>query len=67
MTAKADLDATLGEEFLHIPVRETEPQVPADRQGDDLGREARSQRRPSLAPDGGDDDVEGGISCRESP
>jgi hypothetical protein len=35
-----DIDAALGEEFLDIAVGQTEPQVPADREGDDLGREA---------------------------
>ena len=35
-----DLDAALGEELLHVPVGQAEPQVPPDRQGDDLGREA---------------------------
>jgi hypothetical protein len=35
-----DLDAALGEELFDVPVREAEAQVPADRQGDDLGREA---------------------------
>src|SRR6266540_1632129 len=35
-----DLDAALGEELFDVPVGEAEAQVPADRQGDDLGREA---------------------------
>ena len=35
-----DLDASLRQEFLHIPVGEAEPEVPPDSQGDDLGREA---------------------------
>jgi hypothetical protein len=35
-----DLDAALGEEFFDVLVGQAEPQVPADRQGDDLGREA---------------------------
>jgi hypothetical protein len=34
-----DLDAALRQEFLDVPVGEAEPQVPADRQGDDLGWE----------------------------
>ena len=34
-----DLDASLGQELLHVPVGQAEPQVPPDRQGDDLGRE----------------------------
>jgi hypothetical protein len=35
-----DLDAALGEELFDVPVGEAEARVPADRQGDDLGREA---------------------------
>ena len=35
-----DLDAAFGQELLHVSVGKTEPQVPPDRQGDDLGREA---------------------------
>jgi len=35
-----DLDAALGEELFDVPVGQAEAQVPADRQGDDLGREA---------------------------
>jgi hypothetical protein len=34
-----DLDPALGQELLNIPVGEAEPQVPADRQGDDFGCE----------------------------
>ena len=34
------LDPALGKELLDVPVGEAEAQVPADRQGDDLGREA---------------------------
>jgi hypothetical protein len=34
-----DLDAALGEELLDVPIGQVERQVPADRQGDDLGRE----------------------------
>ena len=30
-----DLDASFGEELLHVPVGQAEPQVPPDRQGDD--------------------------------
>jgi len=33
-----DLDAAPGEELLQVPVRQAEPQVPPDGQGDDLGR-----------------------------
>ena len=33
------LDPALGKELLDVPVGEAEAQVPADRQGDDLGRE----------------------------
>src|SRR6266540_3144944 len=35
-----DLDASFGQELLHVPVGEAEAQVPPDRQGDDVGREA---------------------------
>ena len=35
-----DLDAAFGEEFFDVPVGQAEAQVQADRQGDDLGREA---------------------------
>ena len=34
-----DLDAAFGEKLLEVSVGKAEPQVPADRQGDDLGRE----------------------------
>jgi len=34
-----DLDAAFGEELFHVSVGEGKPQVPADRKGDDLGRE----------------------------
>jgi hypothetical protein len=34
-----DLDPALAQEFLDIPIRQAEPQVPADRQGDDFGWE----------------------------
>ena len=47
-----DLDAALGEELLDVPVGQAEPQVPAHRQGDDLGREP-VRRRPTLALGGG--------------
>ncbi len=41
-----DLDASFCQELLHVPVGQTEPQVPADGKGDDLGREAiPSERR----------------------
>ncbi len=40
-----DLDAAFGEEFLHIAVGEAEPQIPPDRQGDDLGRETVAGER----------------------
>jgi len=35
-----DIDTALRQEFLDIPVGQAEAQVPADRQGDDIGREA---------------------------
>ncbi len=34
-----DLDAAFGQELLDVSVGKTKPQVPADCQGDDLGRE----------------------------
>jgi len=34
-----DLDPSLGEELFDVPIGKAEPQVPPDRQGDDLGRE----------------------------
>jgi hypothetical protein len=48
-----DLDAALGEELLDVPVGQAEPQVPAHRQGDDLGRvpvpgEGRPWRRAEV-------------------
>jgi hypothetical protein len=35
-----DLDAAFRQELLDVSIGKTEPQVLADRQGDDLGREA---------------------------
>jgi hypothetical protein len=40
-----DLDPSFGEEFLDVPVGQAEPQVPADGQSDDLGREPISSER----------------------
>jgi len=37
-----DFDAAFGEELFDVSVRQAESQVPADRQGDDLRREAVS-------------------------
>jgi hypothetical protein len=37
-----DLDTPLGEQLLDISVRQPEAQVPADRQHDDIGREAEA-------------------------
>ena len=34
-----DLNPALREKLLNVPVGKPEPQVPPDRQGDDLGRE----------------------------
>jgi hypothetical protein len=34
-----DLDPALGQQLFDVPIREAEPEVPADRQGDDLWRE----------------------------
>ena len=43
-----NLDASLGQQFLEIAVRQSVPQVPADRQDDDLGREPEPrERRPT--------------------
>jgi hypothetical protein len=33
-----DLDAALGQQLLEVSVGQAEPQVPADRQGDDGGK-----------------------------
>src|SRR5712691_8094736 len=35
-----DLDATFGEQFFDVAVRQAVPEVPAHRENDDLGREA---------------------------
>jgi hypothetical protein len=35
-----DLDAAFGEELLDVSIGKPEPEVPPDRKGDDLGREA---------------------------
>ena len=43
-----DLHAALGQELFHVTVGEAEPQVPPDRQGDDLRREPITRRRLSL-------------------
>jgi hypothetical protein len=40
-----DLDTSLRQEFLDVPVGQAEPQVPADGQGDDLGREPIARER----------------------
>ncbi len=40
-----DLDASFRKEFFHVPVGQGEPQVPADGQGDDLGREPIARER----------------------
>jgi hypothetical protein len=37
-----DLDAALGEELFDVAVGQAEAQVPADRQHDDIGREAEA-------------------------
>jgi hypothetical protein len=34
-----DLDAALGEQLLEVAIRQAEPQVPADRDDDDVGWE----------------------------
>jgi hypothetical protein len=40
-----DLDPALGKQFLDFPVGETEPQVPTDRENDDLRREPKPGER----------------------
>ena len=40
-----DLDPTLTEEVLDIAIRESVPQIPADREDDDLGREPEPRKR----------------------
>jgi hypothetical protein len=59
-----DLDAAFRQQLLDVSVGKTEPQVPADRQRDDLGR----KRCPAKAELGlvGQEDA-GVISSRESP
>jgi hypothetical protein len=42
-----DLDATLGKQFLEVPIRQPEPQIPADRKEDHLGW----NRKPANAED----------------
>jgi hypothetical protein len=37
-----DLDATLGEQFLDVAVRQPEAQIPTDRHDDHLGRETEA-------------------------
>jgi len=36
-----DLDAALGQQLLDVAVGEPEPEVPADRRNDHIGREAK--------------------------
>src|ERR1700724_963155 len=38
-----DLDATLGQQILQVPVRQPEPKVPTDRQQDHLCREPEAR------------------------
>jgi hypothetical protein len=40
-----NFDPTLGEELLHIAIGEAEPQVPADREDNHLGREPETRER----------------------
>jgi len=40
-----DLDATFGQQLLHVAVRQREAQLPAHRQHDHLGREAEAGER----------------------
>jgi hypothetical protein len=60
-----DLDPAFGEKLFHVPVGEAEPQVPPDRQGDDLGREPVAGPRPNGGLGRGR--VIGAISSPESP
>jgi hypothetical protein len=58
-----DLDAALGEQLLDIAVGQPEAQVPADRDDDNVGREAEAGERRTVALEQG----EGGeFSCRQS-
>jgi hypothetical protein len=46
-----DLDTTLDQQLLHVPIREVEPQIPADRDHDHLRREPEpGERRPRRQP-----------------
>jgi hypothetical protein len=40
-----DLNTTLDQQFLNVAVGQVEPQVPADRDDDHLGREPESSKR----------------------
>ena len=37
-----DLDASFDQQFLYVAVREPEPEVPTNREQDDIGREAEA-------------------------
>jgi hypothetical protein len=43
-----DLDAAIGEHALEVAVADREPQVPAHRPKDDLGRETEAAERPGI-------------------
>src|SRR5712691_13466616 len=57
------LDAALGEEFFDVPIGKAEPKVPADCQGDDLGRDAVPGE--GRAPNDGDNHL--GRTILEAP
>src|SRR6266567_3810275 len=60
-----DLDAALSQELFDVAVGEIEPQVPPDRQGDDLRGGIGIRRRPRAGLDRGE--RAGEISWREHP
>jgi len=63
-----DLDPSLGEKLLDVSVGEAEPQVPSDRQGDDVRREAvPGEDRPGALGASGVDGCESEISWSKSP
>jgi hypothetical protein len=55
-----DLDATLGEQFLDVALRQPEAQLPTDSRDDHSG----GNRKPAKA-DGGTGPGEGEFSCRQ--
>ena len=47
-----DVDAALGEELLGVAIRQTEAEIPADRQHDHLGREPEPRKRGQIEATG---------------